>query len=205
MRIRRNQKGDTIIEVLFAITIFSLIAVGGLSLMNQGTVLAQRALEVSLVRQQIDAQADALKYLNKAYVSDYGQSGPATERWNRVVTDSAVDSNQVPNFDTIAGENGCSLPNTGDRPFALDITKLDSDPIIFPTNDVGTYAKVRYEPDGARAEGIWIQAARSATRVVDGIEKPGFYDFHIRACWYSPGQDVPTVSGTIVRLYEPRG
>lgn len=205
MRVSRAQNGDTIIEVLFAITIFSLVAVGGLSLMNQGTGLAQRALEISLVRQQIDAQADALKYLNRAYVSDYGQNGPATERWNSIVSENAVDTIQVPRFETVADGGKCNLPGTNDRPFALDITKLDSDPILFPTSDIGSYAKVRYESDGAKAEGIWVQAVRSATRVVDGIERPGFYDFHIRACWYSPGQDIPVVSGTIVRLYEPRG
>ena len=31
-----NQRGDTIVEVLFAVTVFSLVAVAGLSLMNQG-------------------------------------------------------------------------------------------------------------------------------------------------------------------------
>ncbi len=205
MRLTNDQRGDTIIEVLFAITIFSLIAVGGLSLMSQGTALAQRALEIGLVRQQIDAQADALRYLNRAYVSDYGKRGSATDQWNKIVVAHAVDKAQ--NFDTIADGTTCHLPNPGDQPFALDLTKLQANPVLVPTNDTATYAKVRYDPPAARAEGVWIQAVRSVTKVGsgDGEVRPGFYDFHIRACWQSPGQAAPITLGTIVRLYEPRG
>ena len=32
---------------------------------------------------------------------------------------------------------------------------------------------------------------------------PEFYDFHIRTCWYGPGETVPTTIGTIIRLYNP--
>lgn len=216
MRIGRQQRGDTIIEVLFAITIFSLIAVGGLSLMNQGTALAQQALEISLVRQQIDTQADALRYINKEYVADYGQDGPASALWRHIV------SNNVPaadSFDTIATATTCNLPGASGQPFALDVEKIDTklitspptievefDPVLRPTNDTVTYSKIRYGDDNrASAEGIWIQAVPSATKIVDGTTRPGFYDFHIRACWHSPGRSTPIVSGTIVRLYEPRG
>lgn len=215
MRIVDRQRGDTIIEVLFAITIFSLIAVGGLSLMNQGTALAQQSLEISLVRQQIDAQADALKYINKEYIAEYGQEGPATALWRHVTSNSVPSADP---YDTIATATTCVLPTAARLPFALDIEKIDSglivnpptieadfDPVLRPTNDPATYAKVRHEDDGARAEGIWIQAVPSETRVVDGTTRPGFYDFHIRACWHSPGRSNPVVSGTIVRLYEPRG
>ena len=36
-------KGDTIIEVLFAVTIFSALAISGLSVMNRGVGTAQRS------------------------------------------------------------------------------------------------------------------------------------------------------------------
>jgi type II secretory pathway pseudopilin PulG len=205
MLIRRSENGDTIIEVLFAITVFSLIAIGGLSLMNQGTAMAQRALEIGLVRQQVDAQADALRYLNKAYVADYGKHGAASQQWDKIVTDHAVD--QAQRFDTVADSTGCHLPAPADHPFTLDLTKLTTNPVLAPTTDVTTYARVRYDTGTARAEGIWIQAVRSATKIggSDGRVRPGFYDFHIRACWSTPGQAVPVTVGTIVRLYEPRG
>lgn len=204
MRVIVYERGDTIVEVLFAFTVFSLIAVGGLSLMNQGTAMAQRALEITLVRQQIDAQADALRYLNRSYIANYGNRAvAASTQWSKIIEDRAVEKAQP--FDKVADLRGCHLPNAIDQPFALDLTKLESNPILTPTTDIPTYAKVRYEPE-TRAEGIWIQAVRSAESIaVDGSQKPGYYDFHIRACWFSPGQAAPVTLGTIVRLYEPRG
>ena len=195
-----SQRGDTIIEVLFAVTIFSLVAIGGMSIMNQGTAMAQRALEIGLVRQQIDEQADAVKFLNQAYVADYGKRGTATTKWNEIIGENAVARAQ--DFDAMVVDGKCQLPSlTTGKPFALDVSKLDENPKINPTLDTATYARVRHEEEPARAEGIWMQAVRSPAR----DDKPGFYDFHIRACWLSPGQEAPVTLGTIVRLYEPRG
>lgn len=216
----RNQRGDTIIEVVFAVTIFGLVAIAGLSLMNQGTALAQRALEIGLVRQQIDAQADTLRYLNRAYIADYGQAGAATIAWQKIVESKAV--TQADNFATIAGENGCNLPADG-KAFALNLKKFSAflqdpavvgnNPSLVPVNTPPTFSQVRYVNTDATAEGLWIQAVRwpdlstdsAADPKPESDKKPGYYDFHIRACWYSPGQALPITLGTIVRLYEPRG
>ena len=207
MRLRRSsQSGDTIIEVLFAITIFSLVAVGGLSLMNQGTGMAQRALEVGFVRQQMDAQADILRYLNSAYIETFDSGGVATDVWKRVVTDHREE--QAQDFDAVSDNKGCHLPEGNYHPFALNPDKLADvlDPdesanalstfILAPsTSRTVTYAKV--EKTGPDAQGIWIEA-------VQKTPNSGFYDFHITACWLSPGQATPVKLGTIVRLYEPQ-
>lgn len=195
---KKHERGDTIIEVLFATTIFSMIAVGGLSIMSQGTAMAQRALEIGLVRQQIDAQADALRYLNQSYIADFGRNGIATQLWNDVILANAV--TQASAFDQTAVGGKCVLPSSAQKPFALNLQKLDSTPLLSPAADAGTYARVRYDTPTVTAEGLWVQAVRSP--VIPG--QTGFYDFHIRACWQSPGQATPMVIGTIVRLYEPR-
>mgnify|MGYP007031190970 CR=1 FL=1 len=74
-RVERSRKGfrpgDTLIEVLFAFSVLSLIIIGSLSIMNQGTLAAQRSLEITLVRDQIDAQATTLRFLHDAYVAAY--------------------------------------------------------------------------------------------------------------------------------------
>lgn len=215
MQLRRSQRGDTIIEVLFAITVFSLIAIGGLSLMNQGTALAQRALEIGHVRQQIDAQADALRFINRSYTIGYGQNEAATNLWNEIATERAVSAAQP--YNEVADSAGCHIPLANNESFALNLDRLSSalDPdepnsgfILTPTTDTPTYSMIRGSVNGlSRAEGIWIQAVRSPTVVSadDGEERPGYYDFHIRACWFSPGHPIPVTMGTIVRLYEPRG
>ena len=209
----RGQRGDTIIEVLFAVMVFSLVAVGGLSLMTQGTALAQRALEIGLVRQQMDAQADALRYLNRAYVADYGKNGGATQMWKKVVEDNAVPL--ASDFTSIADPLNCHLPNSSDM-FALDLTKLNGNPLLVPrpaTSTSSTFAQVRDDGSSVYADGIWIQAVRwpdlttgsAADPAPSSAKQAGYYDFHIRACWNTPGQQRPVTLGTIVRLYEPRG
>ena len=72
-------RGDTLIEVLFAISVFSLVVVGGLSIMNQGTAAAQRALEITLVRNEIDAQAEALRFMNASYIAAYNPKDPSVQ------------------------------------------------------------------------------------------------------------------------------
>lgn len=203
MLMRGYQRGDTIIEVLFAITIFSLVAVAGLAIMNQGTAIAQRSLEINLVREQIDTQTDALRYLHDAYVADYGTAGPATDLWTKIT------SKQVKNaqdFNSIASGGTCHMPAPGDNPFALDVTKLSSNPLLVPVADAATYAQVRTDVTPTTAEGIWIQAVQSDTvkNGGNGLTQPTFYDFHISACWTTPGQSVPITLGTIVRLYDPQ-
>ena len=197
----RRQAGDTIVEVLFAVTIFSLIAVGSLSIMNQGLAVAQRSLEITLVRQQIDSQADALRFLNGRYIADYGKNGRATDDWNRLIEAHAIRAAQVQNFDTMVVGQRCSLPVS--NYFTLDPETMmrDDSRALRPTTDTSTYAQIRYGDTPSRAEGLWVQAVKAPPTTPDGV---GYYDFHIRACWESPGQDVPMTLGTIVRLYVPQ-
>ena len=195
---RERQRGDTIVEVLFAITIFSLVAVGGLSIMNQGTLISQRALEVTLVRQQIDAQAEALRYLNTAYVASFGQ-GPApitssaAGQWVVATSDARVRTQPSP-FGTT-----CTPP---ERSFVVNTATARV--VTSGFVPASTFSQIRYDETTPTTingiDGLWVEAVRgtgdpSATR---------FVDFHIRACWDSPGQATPMTLGTIVRLYEPQ-
>ena len=68
---KASLRGDTLVEVLCAVAIFSLITVSTLSLMNQGSGVAQRALEITQVRSQIAAQAEALRFLNASYIAHH--------------------------------------------------------------------------------------------------------------------------------------
>ncbi len=70
MRNRLGVKfGDTLIEVTLAIGIFSLIAVGVVSVVSGSTSRAQVALEQTLTREEIDAQAEALRFIQSSYVN----------------------------------------------------------------------------------------------------------------------------------------
>jgi type II secretory pathway pseudopilin PulG len=215
MRLRRSrqQGGDTIIEVLFAVAVFAMVAVGSLSIMNLGTATAQRSLEISLVRQQIDAQAEALRFIHQSYIAAYQKEGGG------VPTGTAVEWQKMTNKTTGKGADGasafgaiteqgtCPTSVPGQKPFILNARKAavgNSSPAMASPagSSLPPFAQVFYNDDSSinQAYGIWIEAVPSTT--IPG--EPGFVDFHIRTCWDGPASSAPMTLGTIVRLYEPR-
>jgi type II secretory pathway pseudopilin PulG len=211
MRLRRhNESGDTIVEVLFAVAIFAMVAVGSMSIMNQGTTAAERSLEVTLVRQQIDAQAEAIRYIHEAYVASFQNNGTAptgtAAEWLKMTSKTTgKGADGASTFGQTAGDF-CPTSVPGQRPFVLNArtaTISGSTPVMTPPPGASLppFPQVIYNSDSSikQAYGIWVEAVPS---IITG--GPGFVDFHIRACWDSPGSSAPVTLGTIVRLYEPR-
>ncbi len=77
--IRKMKLGDTMIEVTIAIGIFSLVAITIVSVMNGGTSNSQIALETTLTREEVDAQAEALRFIHSAYVADMNDDENSSE------------------------------------------------------------------------------------------------------------------------------
>jgi len=205
-----KSRGDTLIEVLFATATFSLVAVGGIAIMNKGTAASQRALEITLVRNEIDSQAETLRFLNASYiaayqpgVSNYGSDTPAQE-W-KTMHDNIVATNA--SSATSFGSNGTSCPTLPKGSFILNTRKAKFvSSISGKFADADTYSKVAYDASSQliNTYGIWIEAVRSTTSGDVNQADAGYIDFYINACWYSSGQVQPVTIGTIVRLYEPR-
>lgn len=194
-----KQRGDTIIEVLLAITIFSVVAVGGMAVMNQGSNAAQRALEVTLVKEQINSQAEALRAARQM------NAGGDSTTWSwikqRATTDptTTVDAHGNCNDAGFSGSGESFVLNgqtasylEGARPITI---KSENDPTAPP------YAQMMYRPTvpATVSYGIWIDANQVSDQSSAGVEA---YDFTIHACWYSPGQSQPMQLQTIVRLYD---
>lgn len=200
---RNRQRGDTIIEVLLAVTIFSLVAVGALSIMNQGSAIAERSLETTLVRDQIDSQVDALRYLHDAYITAYTAGGmskitgsnaasaTAAQRWRYIVDSKTIASpTNLPH-----NPGNCQFP-VGTTTFAINPSTMS----ILTTSPLqaGTYSKIN---SSGKAEGLWIEAV-GPSAAADG-SNTHFVNFYVRACWSSVGVSIPMTIGTVVRLYEP--
>jgi type II secretory pathway pseudopilin PulG len=216
MRLKESalQRGDTIVEVLFAVAVFAMVAVGSLSIMNQGTATAQRSLEITLVRQQIDAQAEAIRYIHQSYVTAFQKEGgvltDTAAEWAKMTSKTAPGgrgADNPSNFSTISADGTCPANVPGQYPFLLNARKAEvwnGSPIMTAPagSSLPPFAQVVYNTDSSvkQAYGMWIEAVPSNT-LTNG---PGFVDFHIRACWYGPGDSAPMTLGTIVRLYEPR-
>lgn len=181
----REQRGDTIIEVVMAVTVFSLLAVGVMALMNRGIAMAQRSLELTLVRQQIDAQSEILRYIHDMSMQGHEMY---VNIW-KTITEQQTDR-----VNSVLGAAQCpkSMPARG---FSLtqigDGLRLVTQHYVQPP----TYARVALR-DAVKSEGIAIQLVR--------VENGGAYDAYIQACWMSVGSDRPMTTGTIVRIYDAK-
>lgn len=90
--------GDTLVEVALAIGIFSLVAIVIVSVISASTSGAQNALEVTITREDLDSQAEALRFIHDSYVSG-SQSKDTTqnnyaELWN-AVAEKAIDREEI--------------------------------------------------------------------------------------------------------------
>ena len=66
----RSRRGDTIIEVLLALTIFTAAIMGVMYVMSNSIGVSQRSLEITQARTQIDNQIELLRHIhNIALVS----------------------------------------------------------------------------------------------------------------------------------------
>ena len=96
MRFRNFLRGDTLVEVMFAVGIFGLVAVSAISLMNRGLYSAQGALEISMARNEIDAQAEALRFIHNAYVSEQDGSTEIYSKLWQEIKDLAYTPSTLP-------------------------------------------------------------------------------------------------------------
>lgn len=198
--------GDTIVEVMLAITIFSAVAIGGLTIMNQGTAAAQRSLEMTLVRQEIDGQAESLRVMHNEMITQKNSDGsgsPIVARWDDMMTKMRVPIDELtPMSDSVSkDETECRFPTTG-KVFVIDPVTLSVKKGVPRQPD--TFSQIRYGSGGevTSVDGLWIEAVRGSGSPVS--HTPGYTDFYIRACWSAVGQSRPATISSVVRLYEPR-
>lgn len=173
-----QQRGDTIVEVMVAFAVFTLIAVGSVTVMNRGLALAQRSLEVTLVREQIDGQAELLRYVRDTSSTEWG----------------AIKAH-------LAADGGDDCPIRGNLPAAAFYMNVETNGAVksvgdiasrqFPVVDTYSWVTLGNSP---RTQGLWIVPVR--------VGASNAYDMHIHACWDSVGSDQPVTLGTIVRLYD---
>lgn len=64
------RRGDTLIEVMFAVGVFALVAIISVSVMNSGVNNAERDLELVTARNELNAQAEALRFIHSSYIAE---------------------------------------------------------------------------------------------------------------------------------------
>lgn len=175
-----NERGDTLIEVLFATAVLALIIVISLTIMNTGTSRTELAVEKTFVRQAIDSQSEMLRYERDSYVNG------TSNIWSTI---KARRINNPLGFSSIASSRTNCQPQASDQAFWLqaDATQPGGVGMNTSFSTPSTYASPGY--------GMWISAAPNTTT--------NYVDFYIYACWDPPTGTVKSTVGTIVRVYAP--
>ena len=189
---RRFNRGDTLVEVLLGVTIFSLVAVIALETMNRGMAIAQYSLETMLVRQQVDAQAEMLRYAHDM----------KNDTWKKLVDNNSVSVSVVNDNEGNLGVEKCP-DDFSTKEFALAATPSLASKISILNNPgdykaAETYARV--DSDTKKTYGISVRLVKPSTAT--GSRDSNKYDAYIKACWMPVGSKMPATIGTIVRLYD---
>lgn len=185
-------RGDTLVEVLLGVTIFSLVAVIALETMNRGMAIAQYSLETTLVRQQVDAQAEMLRYAHDM----------KNDTWKKLVDNNSVSVSVVNDNEGNLGVEKCP-DDFSTKEFALAATPSLASKISILNNPgdykaAETYARV--DSDTKKTYGISVRLVKPSTAT--GSRDSNKYDAYIKACWMPVGSKMPATIGTIVRLYD---
>ena len=189
---RKLNGGDTLVEVLLGVTIFSLVAVIALETMNRGMAIAQYSLETTLVRQQVDAQAEMLRYAHDM----------KNDTWKKLVDNNSVSVSAVNDNEGNLGVEKCP-DDFSTKEFALAATPSLASKISILNNPgdykaAETYARV--DSDTKKTYGISVRLVKPSTAT--GSRDSNKYDAYIKACWMPVGSKMPATIGTIVRLYD---
>lgn len=189
---RKLNRGDTLVEVLLGVTIFSLVAVIALETMNRGMAIAQYSLETTLVRQQVDAQAEMLRYAHDM----------KNDTWKKLIDNNSVSVSAVNSNEGNLGAEKCP-DDFSTKEFALAATPSLASKISI-LNNLGDYKAAetyaRVDSDTKKTYGISVRLVKPSTAT--GSRDSNKYDAYIKACWMPVGSKMPATIGTIVRLYD---
>lgn len=225
-----------------------------MGIMDRDLNSIQGALELEMARNEIDAQAEALRFIHNSFLSEreyisreyeglwkrlahstddldtglandpadispfnalqcstyFNDSATARGEAHNIYTDHAfiVNTRDLdpthPNTTILSANNAKNMfINTSLYPrivYTASNTEEDTD-----TSITEAEASAKIYNQIASVEGVWVIASRDATKNAESklSDRPEFFDFHIRTCWYPPNQSYPTTIATIIRLYNP--
>lgn len=114
LKIPKILEGDSLIEVLLAMVIFSASAVATVGAMNYSLFSAQGSLEISMARNEIDAQAEALRFIHDAYAgtlvntTSVNLTSNYKDIWNAISSSANSNKNDGAPIDPYQSPTVCS-------------------------------------------------------------------------------------------------
>lgn len=182
MKKQLNIRGETIVEVLLAMTLLTLILFSAWKLVNRSTQLSLTARKRTEMINQLKEQAEIIKNI---YATN---QGAMTEFETKVTEGTKPEPNLQYNPD-FCEESYLALGAT---------PPTNSFYIAYDDSALGEKLKKTLGPkkvNGNQGSLIWVQWK-------DGNGPDGkYYDFYIRGCWYTSGAQQKTDNAQfVVRL-----
>ncbi|MCL2038068.1 prepilin-type N-terminal cleavage/methylation domain-containing protein [Candidatus Saccharibacteria bacterium] len=213
---KQKQRGDTLVEVLIAITVLAIIVTGALAIMNRSLIGIMNSSERTAVRAEINSQTELLNFAR-------ARDSATWEKIKKVAfkpTDIGLASaqcqiNEGGRDDTLPPRPGSFYLTTVDDAVAgirvefhtnMEKTSdmsIDGGAIVPSGKSLSDRATTPFkrETDGRTiSTGIWIDAV--AYPQVDPGNKIPYFDFYIKGCWTPLGSLPDSQTLTIVRIYD---
>ena len=178
--IKPQQRGDTLIEVMLAITIVAIVVVSINGIMNRGLSLLQLSVERSQVRASMQGQIDALRYMRDVRVA----GGPAAD-WQNIITNK---------LNTGSPQSISEQPNCGPKSGSVQTFYINESSTAI--ENYNSSNKPTSPPIASPGKWMWIEAYK-----VEGHSSVNAIDFAVRACWEPPTGGSMQHETTIGRLY----
>ena len=158
MRFRVGKKlGDTLIEVTIAIGVFSLVAIVVISVISGSTSGAQANLETTVTREEMDSQAEALRFLQDAYLGEGTEGTKYANVW-KAITANAINADEDMSYN----------PSTCDETLD-DITKNHGFVINYRALGTGDVKQILLRPTSLSGSGTTsFETAKTYPRLLYG-------------------------------------
>ncbi len=207
-----KQRGDTLIEVLIAITVLAVIVTGAMAIMNRSLVSIMNSSERTAVRAEINSQTEMLNWARtmdqdgiwrsiKSVAFD-GDNASEVALASKSCRINQLDAQNHGSFYLTLADNDASGVK-----FYTNMTKTDEvddgsgstmptgrNPNSRATTPVGNDNGL----SSTTSSGIWIDAV-----YYDAVDVTvPYFDFYIKACWVPRGSLPDSQTLTIVRIYD---
>lgn len=147
------KRGDTIVEVLIAITIYSIVSIFTITAMKLGIQQGETSLELSQARIEVSAQADAIRFIHNSFLAEreYAVSGNDSYKllWNTIVSKAIGPTDKVyclssDKYDSATCSNASSATNTCPSTSEVSNSFIINPRVISPTNPNSTVITGKY-------------------------------------------------------------
>ena len=115
-----KKRGDTLIEVTFAIAVFCLVSAITMMVMNSDLAAMQATMELTMARNEIDAQAEAIRFIHNNYNSErelVEEKRVYENLWLKITRDESTV------IGTSSGSGLVNSPNNLSRFYSTDCSK----------------------------------------------------------------------------------